>query len=73
MITAPRGRIIGKRVGGEPANEAEHFIRCPACAAGSTAATWAKCWSMRGRCLIPHMTRRSDLTPCAIRPYVSES
>jgi hypothetical protein len=31
MTTVPRGRIIGKPVSGEPTNEAEHFIRCPAC------------------------------------------
>ena len=28
-----RGAIIGERVGGEPATEAEHFIRCPTCGA----------------------------------------
>jgi hypothetical protein len=26
-----RGEIIGHRVGGEPADEAEHFIKCPTC------------------------------------------
>ena len=26
-----RGEIIGKRVGGEPAEEAEHVIKCPTC------------------------------------------
>jgi hypothetical protein len=26
-----RGTIIGQRVGGEPANEAEHFVKCPSC------------------------------------------
>jgi hypothetical protein len=26
-----RGEIIGQRVGGEPASEAEHYIRCPDC------------------------------------------
>jgi hypothetical protein len=31
MTTVPRGKIIGKRIGGEPTNEAEHFIQCPAC------------------------------------------
>ena len=31
MTTVPRGKIIGKRIGGEPTQEAEHFIRCPAC------------------------------------------
>ena len=28
----PRGRYIGKRVDDPPKDEAEHFIRCPACA-----------------------------------------
>jgi hypothetical protein len=26
-----RGEIIGRRVGGEPATEAEHFMKCPVC------------------------------------------
>ncbi len=26
-----RGEIIGKRLGGEPENEAEHFMQCKAC------------------------------------------
>jgi hypothetical protein len=29
MTTVPRSKIIGKRVGSEPTNEVEHFIRCP--------------------------------------------
>jgi hypothetical protein len=31
MVGLPRGRYLGKRLHGQPANEAEHFIRCPAC------------------------------------------
>jgi hypothetical protein len=31
MVDVPRGKYLGKRVGGEPDDEAEHFIRCPAC------------------------------------------
>jgi hypothetical protein len=27
----PRGHYVGKRLGDPPADEAEHFIRCPAC------------------------------------------
>jgi hypothetical protein len=27
----PRGKYLGKRVGGEPKNEAEHFFRCKEC------------------------------------------
>ena len=26
-----RGEIIGKRVGGEPKNEAEHYMKCGVC------------------------------------------
>jgi hypothetical protein len=26
-----RGQYIGERVGGDPDDEAEHFMRCPAC------------------------------------------
>ena len=31
MAQVPRDKYRGKRVGGEPKDEAEHFIRCPAC------------------------------------------
>jgi hypothetical protein len=31
MVSIPRGRYLGKRLGDPPANEAEHFIRCRAC------------------------------------------
>lgn len=27
----PRGQYIGKRIGGEPENETEHFIKCETC------------------------------------------
>ena len=30
-VGLPRGRYLGKWLGDPPANEAEHFIRCPAC------------------------------------------
>ena len=30
-MTIRRGEIIGKRVGVQPNDEAEHFIQCPAC------------------------------------------
>ena len=29
--TVPRGKYLGRRVGGEPKDEAEHFMRCPTC------------------------------------------
>ena len=38
----PRGRYRGERVGKPVTDEAEHFIRCPACGAGSTAMTKKK-------------------------------
>ena len=28
----PRGKYLGKRLGEPPADDAEHFIKCPACA-----------------------------------------
>lgn len=31
MEAIPRGKYIGRRVGGEPADEADHFIQCPEC------------------------------------------
>ena len=31
MIGIQRGKYLGKRLGDPPKNEAEHFIRCPAC------------------------------------------
>ena len=34
MIGIQRGKYLGKRLGDPPKNEAEHFIRCPACAGG---------------------------------------
>jgi len=30
-VVIPRGKYIGKRLGDRPADEAEHFIRCPEC------------------------------------------
>jgi len=31
MTKIPRGKHDGKRVGGPPAEEAEHFMKCPDC------------------------------------------
>ena len=31
MIVIPRGKYIGRHVGDPPTDEAEHFLRCPAC------------------------------------------
>ena len=31
MPDLPRGKTIGTQIGGERANEAQHFMKCPAC------------------------------------------
>jgi hypothetical protein len=31
VTNVPRGKYLGKRVGDPRKDEAEHFIRCPAC------------------------------------------
>jgi uncharacterized C2H2 Zn-finger protein len=31
VTNVPRGKYLGKRIGDPPKDEAEHFIRCPAC------------------------------------------
>ena len=31
MRGIPRGKYLGKPAGGTPADEAAHFIKCPAC------------------------------------------
>ena len=31
VIDLPHGKYSGKRLGDQPKDEAEHFIRCPAC------------------------------------------
>jgi hypothetical protein len=31
MIDIPRGKYIGRRVGGSPKDEAAHFYQCEAC------------------------------------------
>ena len=31
MNEVPRGKYIGKPVGGPPADEADHFMKCPDC------------------------------------------
>jgi hypothetical protein len=49
----PRGTIVGRRVGDTPKDEAEHFIRCPACGG------WVDCRDHR-----PSVrARRADTAP----------
>ena len=31
VLSLPRGKFLGKRLGGPPTSEADHFIRRPAC------------------------------------------
>jgi hypothetical protein len=38
MIGIQRGKYLGKRLGDQPRDAAEHFISCQPAAAGSTAA-----------------------------------
>ena len=61
MTDIPRGKYIGRRLGDPPASEAEHFIRCPSAAAGSTAVISAKCSSMKGRCRTRRRINRNDI------------
>jgi hypothetical protein len=34
MTDIPRGKYVGRRLGNQPADEAEHFMRCQHLAAG---------------------------------------
>jgi hypothetical protein len=37
MTDIPRSKYLGRRLGTEPKDEAEHFIKCGACGVGSIA------------------------------------
>ena len=52
MIAITRGKYIGKRLGGLPNNEAEHFLRCTACGGWIAAVILAK---QRGLADRPHL------------------
>jgi uncharacterized protein (DUF3820 family) len=41
VIDLPHGKYSGKRLGDQPKDEAEHFIRCPACCG------WIDCRDLR--------------------------
>ena len=43
----PREKYIGPRLGGEPSNEAEHFIKCPSAVPGSICAIWPRSWTLK--------------------------
>jgi hypothetical protein len=55
----PRGTYKGERVGKPLTDEAEHFIRCPACD-GWIAETWRASSSTKGRYRIRCRINRND-------------
>jgi hypothetical protein len=57
----PRGKYLGERVGGPPKDEAEHFVRCPACDGWiAIAVISAKCSSTKGHCRIRRRINHND-------------
>jgi hypothetical protein len=56
----PRGEIIGQPNGWVPESEADHFMQCPAAAAGSTCGISDGRSSMLGRCRTRRATSRSS-------------
>ena len=50
QATIPRGKHLGGDADLVSDNEADHFIRCPGCQAGLTAAIWDPYFTTRGRC-----------------------
>ena len=49
VTNVPRGKYLGKRIGDPPKDEAEHFIRCPACGGWVDCRDLVKCSSTKGR------------------------
>ena len=60
MIGIQRGKYLGKRLGDPPKDEAEHFIRCPACAGGIDCRDLAKCSSTKVRTHTQRRINRND-------------
>ena len=59
--TIPRGTVIGKRTGGPPLIEVEHFHKCTKRAAvGSICAISPRCLTTRNRCRILRKIRRNS-------------
>jgi hypothetical protein len=52
MIDIRRGKYIGKLVGDPPKDEAEHFIRCPACGGWTDCSDLAQVFEHEGP--LPH-------------------
>jgi hypothetical protein len=62
MVTEiPRGTVIGKRIGVQPTDEAEHFFDAKRAAAGSTCAISARCSIIRSHRPIRHAINRSSV------------
>jgi hypothetical protein len=59
-MNLPRGKYIGKRVGQPATDEAEHFIRCPACDGWIDCAISAKCSSTKSLCHTLRRINRND-------------
>ena len=59
----PRGKYLGEHVGGPPKDEAEHFVRCPACGG------WIDCRDLGQVCSITP-SANSSRTPSS-RPRAS--
>ena len=49
MTGIMRGKFIGKRVDGPPADETEHFIKCEACGGWIDCRDSAACSTTKGR------------------------
>ena len=52
MIDIPCGKYIGRRVGDQSKDEADHFIRCPACGGGVDSRGLAQVFGLKARCRI---------------------
>jgi hypothetical protein len=62
MSDIPRGKFIGERVDDEPSNEAEHFMRCPACGGWIDMRDLGQVFD-HARCRIQPVTNRNEARP----------
>jgi hypothetical protein len=56
----PRGKYLGKRLGDPPKDDAEHFIRCPACGGWIDCRDLAQVFEHEGPCHTRLRIRRND-------------
>jgi hypothetical protein len=56
----PRGTYFGRPIGAQPKDEAEHFIRCPACNGWIDCRDLGQVLEHEGRCHIRLRTSRND-------------